>query len=129
MWEIRITHPEDLEESFGSSASCLPLFRESSSDFSISGNSMSYWVSGCALDLGMQISKKSEEGDTISEILQSTDSDEVKREKLEAFCKMLEIKNASPVEVLEALENAYKDGFQDGETNVRKEVRKALGIF
>jgi hypothetical protein len=77
----------------------------------------------------MQISKKSEEGDTISEILQSTDSDEVKREKLEAFCKMLEIKNASPVEVLEALENAYKDGFQDGETNVRKEVRKALGIF
>lgn len=119
MWDISIKqYPE---ETLGGTASIVP-----SCPF-MSENRVSYWVDEMDLGLGIKISKNTPEGRTIAEMLKQVIAG-ASNEDLAQYLQMLELEYATTTQIFNALKNSYKQGFEDGQAKVQKDIRGALGF-
>lgn len=90
----------------------------------ISENRISYWITDCIGDMGMQVMKDTKEGETIKIMIEEKWS---KKKMLNYFNRLL-LKKVSPTKIIAVMKNIENEAYRKGKRDKEIEIQNALGL-
>lgn len=90
----------------------------------VSENKVSYWISGCFLDIGLTIFKDTKEGQMLSGMI----NEAVEFEKINQWLDELVIKKLNPKDLMKKIKESQSEFYEKGKTAKLLEIKSVLGI-